>query len=107
MHPFNEQLIREFLIQRRGHPISYGDVASAFGHEWSLKIRGRLIVTLDRIGEENRRNGEPLLCALVVSKKAGVPEAGFFEKFHPEARTQSARRAVYERILGQLRHARL
>ena len=79
----------------------------AFGHKWSLKIYGRLVVTLDRITHENRRRLEPLLSALVVNKETRMPGAGFFEKFHPDARTQSACRTVHLRILNDLRHSRI
>lgn len=107
MEPFNQDQLRYFLIGRRGRPITYGEVATAFGHEWSLKIFGRLVVTLDRIGDENTRRREPLLSALVVNQETGMPGAGFFEKYHPEARTQSARRGVYERTINELRHTRI
>ena len=77
---FDRTLLRSYLVQvaRAERTLTYGDVARRFGIPWSQGASTALVSALKGIEEENRRRREPLLMALVVSKKSGMPGRGFF-----------------------------
>lgn len=72
------QRLRDLLIARKGVPITYGEVAHAFGKPWTQGFGTTLAGALAALGRDNRRRNEPQLMALVVNKAKGQPGPGFY-----------------------------
>ena len=81
----NKHEIHEYLtgIAKEQRKVTYGDVMRECGEEVNgAAIANKLIKQiLDPISEENIQNKEPLLTALVVNGKTGIPGPGFFKKW--------------------------
>ena len=79
--------VRGLLVEaaRVGRLLTYGEVVRGVGGTWTPESRDAerkaLFSALVRIGQENLRNEEPLLPALVVRKDTKLPGSGFFQKF--------------------------
>ena len=101
---FDQTLLTNCLVQaaRAGRTLTYGDVACRFGIPWSQGASAALAAALTRIGEKNRRRGEPPLMALVVSKKSGTPGQGFFQATGISSSTESEQRACHQEYLRQV-----
>lgn len=99
---FDHMKLRRFLIKvaREGRTVTYGEVAEAFGFEWSQGVSSSLTAALNWIGEENRNSREPLLMALVVNKRSRLPGQGFFDVIGPCP--EPYRRARHEECLEEL-----
>lgn len=69
--------VRRKLVQmaQRKETTDYELMAASVGVEQPI-----LWAALDATAEENRSRREPPLCALVVSKRTGVPGKGYFQK---------------------------
>ena len=70
--------LRALLIARKGVPITYGEVARAFGKPWTQGFGTSLAGALAALGRENRQRNEAQLMALVVNKAKGHPGLGFY-----------------------------
>ena len=77
---FDEAALRTRLVRaaRTRKTLTYGEVARDFGYPWSQGAMSALTGTLNRIGDENQRSGEPQLMALVVNKADRIPGPGYF-----------------------------
>ena len=102
---FDPTLLRYCLVQaaRAGGMLTYGEVARRFGIRWSQGASAALVSALERIAEENRRQHEPLLMSLVVSKASGMPGRGFFLTTGSGSLAESDRRARHQEHLRQVR----
>ena len=103
---FDAAELRGLLIgtARCGGLLTYGEVVrSLLGESWSAQAGTALFKALDSVGAENQRRGEPLLPALVVSRKTGVPGPGFFTKWLPGAKDDPSRRDAHEECLAAVR----
>ena len=101
---FDETLLKRCLVKaaRAGRMLTYGEVARRFNIPWSQGASTALAGTLKRIGEENRRRGEPQLMALVVSKENRMPGPGFFKAIGNGSSIESEQRARHEQHLQQV-----
>lgn len=101
---FDDILLRQCLVRaaRARRTVTYGEVARQFGFPWSQGTQSALVATLMRIGEENRRRGEPQLMALVVNKAHGRPGQGYFQAVGLGASPQSEQRSQHAREVEEV-----
>ena len=101
---FDDTALRQCLVRaaRARRTVTYGEVARQFGFPWSQGTQSALVGTLMRIGEENRRRGEPQLMALVVNKAHGRPGQGYFQAVGLGASPRSEQRSQHAREVEEV-----
>lgn len=97
----DDDLLRSFLISAANErrTVTYGEVAGHFGQPWSRGFGSSLNSALNRLGEENRASGEPLLMALVVNADQGVPGVGYYRSAGVEHLPEPERRQAHQEEL--------
>lgn len=76
----DKEIIRNLLITaaQKGSCLTYGEVLSNIGVQFTKASRDELFGILVEIGREEYANGRPLINALVINQK-GIPGKGFFK----------------------------
>lgn len=87
-YKFKLSAMREWLIRvaRRGEPVTYGEVRSAFDLD-----RFSLIHALAKLGRQSKERGEPILSAMVVNMETKRCGHGFDDEFGVDDITERAR----------------
>lgn len=90
--------LRPFLIEkaRTRQPVTYGEVAQAFGFPWTQGFGASLKAALGAVNDDNLVRGEPMLMALVVNKESRLPGQGYYDLVGEGAASQERRRELLE-----------
>jgi hypothetical protein len=91
---------REMLVDlaTRHVTVTYGEAQERLGVDLDT-----LVAALDAVTEVNRIQRQPPLCALVVTKRAGLPGRGFFQKHcFLESEKDPQAEAVFERLVERV-----
>jgi hypothetical protein len=72
--------VREMLLEaaRQSDRLTYKEVIERLGYEFNTNLVGQLGRVLDRIDDNARANGEPLLAVLVVRQSDQLPGQGWW-----------------------------
>lgn len=98
---FDCDALRLLLVQtaRERRKMTYGEVGQHFGYpSWTQGHTVALVSAMNKLAADNRRTGEPLLMALVVSKSTGLPGPGFYESTPGAGTTVERHEREVERV---------